>query len=69
MEVTHTQLSDERIGIGDAARLAQLSQDTLRRAVKAGRLPSSKTPGGQHRFLRSDIEALLAPVGAERIAS
>ena len=55
------QNSDELLGIGVAARLAQLSPDTLRRAVKAGRLPSVRTPGGQHRFRRSDIEALSQP--------
>lgn len=61
MEVTQTQLSEQRIGISDAAEIVQVHPDTIRRAVKAGRIPFSRTPGGQYRFLRSDIEALIAP--------
>ena len=59
MAVTHTQLEDERIGIGRAAAIAQLHPDTLRRAIKAGTLPfpHTVTPGGQYRFRRADVEA------------
>jgi excisionase family DNA binding protein len=61
MAVTHTQLEDERIGIGEAAAIAQLHPDTIRRAVKRGEIPFTKTPGGLYRFRRADIEALLSP--------
>jgi excisionase family DNA binding protein len=63
MAVTHTQLEDERIGIGEAAAIAQLHPDTIRRAVKRGEIPHTKTPGGILRFRRADIEALLTPSG------
>ena len=59
MAVTHTQRADERIGIGEAAALAQLHPATIRRAVKRGDIPFTTTPGGQYRFRRGDIEALL----------
>lgn len=66
MAVTHTQLEDERIGIGDAAAIAQLHPDTIRRAIKAGTLPfpHTTTPGGQYRFRRADVVSY-----AERDAS
>ncbi len=59
MAVTHTQLEDERIGIGEAAAIAQLHPDTIRRAIKAGKLPFpyKQTPGGQYRFSRADVQA------------
>ena len=65
LDANRDENSEELLGIGVAARLAQLSPDTLRRAVKAGRLPSVRTPGGQHRFRRSDIEALSQPRGPQ----
>lgn len=61
MDVTQAQLSEPRFGIGAAAELAQVHPDTIRRAVKAGRLPFTKTPGGQYRFNRADVLALLSP--------
>jgi len=62
MEVTHAQLGDERLSITEAAKLAQVHPDTLRRAAHRGRVPSTRTPGGQFRFRRADIEALMSPV-------
>jgi excisionase family DNA binding protein len=37
---------------------------TVTRWAAAGRLPATRTPGGHHRFLRSDVLALLDPVHA-----
>ncbi|GAB2519821.1 helix-turn-helix domain-containing protein [Paramicrobacterium agarici] len=59
MELTHTQDGDERIGVSEAARIAYLSVDTIRRYADSGKLPSVRTPGNQRRFRRADVEALL----------
>ncbi|WP_161494101.1 helix-turn-helix domain-containing protein [Microcella alkaliphila] len=64
MAVTHTQPGETQIGIGEAAAIAQLHPDTIRRAVKRGQIPFTTTPGGQYRFRRTDIEALVAPTGS-----
>jgi len=47
---------DQLIGSSAAARLLGVSQQTLNRAVRQGRLrPAVVTPGGHRRFARSDI--------------
>lgn len=43
----------------DAAKAAGMSQETLRRAEKAGLIKPLRTPGGHRRYRRSEIEALL----------
>ncbi len=64
MEATHALEANElRMGIGQAAEIAQVHPDTLRRAIKAGRLPYRRTPGGHFRVTLSDIEALFSPGG------
>lgn len=60
--VTHT---DPLLPIGDAvAHLEQngmaIASKTLRRWSDSGRVPAIRTPGGQRRFRRSDLDALLA---------
>lgn len=58
MMSSHTD-SDEFIPIGEAARISQFSISTLRRWDREGRLPVYRTPAGQRRYRRGDIEALL----------
>jgi len=70
MELTHAQdervdVADELVTTGVAARLAQLSMDTIRRAADSGKLPFTRTPGGQRRFRRGDVEALSKPAAAK----
>lgn len=48
--------SDEWLSIGEASRLVGLSIETLRRYDDSGRLRASRTPGGQRRYLRSQID-------------
>jgi excisionase family DNA binding protein len=49
-------LRPDLIGSSEAARLLGVSQQTLNRAVRQGRLrPASVTPGGHRRFQTSDI--------------
>ncbi len=47
------------LGISAAAELLGLSRSTLRRWDASGRLPCSRTAGGQRRFRRADLERLL----------
>ncbi|HYR50853.1 MAG TPA: helix-turn-helix domain-containing protein [Candidatus Eisenbacteria bacterium] len=47
---------DQLLGSSEAARLLGISQQTLNRAVRQGRLlPAVVTPGGHRRFAASDI--------------
>lgn len=63
MPARDTQPS-ERIPIGDVARMLGISVDTVRRWEAEGRLSAVRTLGGQRRFLRSEVEALLDPQDA-----
>lgn len=56
------QADDDLLSTGQAARRLQVSIDTIRRWGEAGRLPMVKTPTGNRRFRRADVEALLVPV-------
>lgn len=53
---------DDLIPIGDAARILGVSIDTMRRWDRTGKLVAVRTLGGQRRFRRSDVEALVKPV-------
>ena len=47
----------ELIGSSEAARILGVSQQTLNRAVRSGRVrPAVVTPGGHRRFAASDID-------------
>ena len=48
-----------------AALLPETSPQTLLRWAKQGRIPFVELPSGRKFFRRSDIEALLVPVGAD----
>lgn len=47
------------VRIGEAARLLEVSPDTIRRWCDAGKLHCTRTLGGQRRIRRADVEALL----------
>jgi excisionase family DNA binding protein len=49
----------EYLAVGEAAALVGVSVDTLRRWERAGQIKAVRTPTGQRRFKRSDVEALL----------
>ena len=65
VEVYATGLQDEPEGAklvstGEAARLLGVSQPTLNRAVRSGRLrPTLITPGGHRRFDSAELSAAL----------
>lgn len=48
------------IPIGEAARLLGVHVDTLRRWESGGAIAAVRTPGGQRRFRRSDVDALAS---------
>jgi excisionase family DNA binding protein len=54
------------ISTGEAARLLGVSQPTLNRAVRRGRLhPTLTTPGGHRRFDSAELSAALYFEGSE----
>lgn len=56
----------EYVGVGEAARLLGVHENTVRNWVKTGVLASARLPGTrQHRFLRPDLERLLRDQGAD----
>jgi excisionase family DNA binding protein len=49
---------DEFLLPGEAARLLHVTTKTLARWAGQRRIPCVVTPGGHHRFRRSDVEAI-----------
>lgn len=45
--------------IGEAAHLAGVSVETMRRYEREGKIKPLRTAGGQRRFRRSEVQALL----------
>ncbi len=65
MNVSHSESgSHEMLAAGAAARLAGVTVGTLRRWEREGRITASRTPGGQRRFRRDEVEGLLTPSGS-----
>lgn len=52
---------DDLLLVGPAAELLGVHPDTLRRWAAAGRVPVSRTPTNQRRFLVKDLRALIQP--------
>jgi diguanylate cyclase (GGDEF)-like protein/excisionase family DNA binding protein len=50
--------------VRQAAELLEVSASTLRRWADSGKVASRRTPGGQRRFARADLAALLPPARA-----
>lgn len=59
MQTKHAATNAEHLTIGAAAALIGVSNETLRRWAKDGRIQCFRTPTNHRRFLRSDIEELL----------
>jgi excisionase family DNA binding protein len=47
------------IGIGETSQILGASPGSVRRWADQGFLPSYRTPGGQRRFDRNEVEGLL----------
>ena len=50
---------DPLLPIGEAARLIGVAVDTLREWEAAGKIAATRSPGGQRRFLASEVERVL----------
>jgi excisionase family DNA binding protein len=66
MEATHTQGLEADLTVSQAARLARVSVDTIRRYTDDGTLPSYRTPKNARRIILTDLCTVfpraLAPV-------
>ncbi len=49
------------LAIGEVARLLAVSIGTVRNWERSGKLAAIRTPSGQRRFRRSDVQAILNP--------
>jgi hypothetical protein len=61
MTTTHAQSENDLVNVAEAARIAYLSPDTIRRYSDSGKLATLRTPANHRRFVRSDVLALLTP--------
>jgi excisionase family DNA binding protein len=53
------------IGTSEAARILDVTDETIRRWVEAGRIRYIRLPSGQLRFERADVDAIRRPVEPE----
>lgn len=58
MTSRHASSAEDRLSIGEAARIAGVAVETLRRWANEGRIAVERTPGGQRRFRLADVRAL-----------
>jgi excisionase family DNA binding protein len=61
MPTSDSKPADDLVAIGEAARIAGVSIDTLRRWEVNGRLNAIRLPGGHRRFRVCDLTAITAP--------
>ena len=50
----------EWLAIGDVARVLDVSVATVRNWERAGKITAIRTPGGQRRFKRADVDRLIS---------
>ena len=55
---TSPDVSEPMFPIGDAARILQVSVDTVRRWEKAGKISAVRTVGGQRRFTQTELHKI-----------
>ena len=60
---TSTENPARWMSLGEVCRALEINEATLRQWADRGRLPVYRTPGGHRRFLREDVEALMASNG------
>lgn len=54
----------ELLPIGQVARIFGVTVETVRRWNREGRIQSERTPGGQRRFTRAEVERVKAEAAA-----
>lgn len=62
MAQSDVRIDAKFVRLGEAAKKAGVSPHTLRRWVKAGLVPSFRTPGGQIIFRETDLRDLFVEV-------
>lgn len=55
-----------KISTGRAAKRAGVSDETIRRAIKRGRIPATETPGGHYRVEEKDVDKSMASSRGEK---
>ncbi|MCB1130336.1 MAG: helix-turn-helix domain-containing protein [Verrucomicrobiae bacterium] len=58
-KTTDGQTSESWIGTITACKYLEISPATLRRWIKSGRIKPKRTPTGEFRFRRSELDHLL----------
>ena len=61
VQTRHASDPEERLTIGEAAKLAGVSIDTLRRWADKGHIAFERRPSGHRVFRRADVEAAHTP--------
>jgi len=59
------ELNKERYGTVEAARILGVSVFTVWRWCKEGKIKAGKTPGGQYRIPREELERLIREMDGE----
>lgn len=59
MSLSSMDDTKEFLSVGEAAEILEVSAQTLRRWEKSGAITALRTPGGQRRFRRADVVALI----------
>lgn len=67
--MTTTGSTERPLTSGEVATLFNVSVETVARWADDGKLPHFKTPGGQRRYRRADVEAFLSGDTVEDVAS
>jgi len=49
-----------KIRTSTAARRAGVCEETIRRAIRRGRIPATETPGGHYRIEERDLEKTMS---------
>ncbi|WP_375490284.1 helix-turn-helix domain-containing protein [uncultured Jatrophihabitans sp.] len=60
----HADQQSDLLRPGDVARIFNVAPSTVRMWARLGKLAEVRTPGGQRRFRRADVEALVGKASA-----
>lgn len=66
LEAQHTKAPERLLSVGEAAELANCHAETIRRAVKSGRLPAVLSLGRRPKIRHEDLEVFLASTGGAK---
>lgn len=69
MPMTKSATPSEWLRLAEAVERLNYSHDTVRRWADAGHIRSARTPGGQRRFWREDVERIARGEATESISA